>query len=113
MNKFEAVLLYNPDLPTPTLTKTIDSFTKQITNLSGTIISTENWGIRDLSYNVNNYKKAHYNYYQIEIDANKIQDIKTSLTQNEQVIRHLFIKVEDHQKLPTKMLNEENKKESK
>ena len=109
MKKFEAVLLFSPDLTDSVIVKEEDNFSKNITNSKGRIISSEDWGLRDLSYNINNYKKAFYKFYQIEIDTTSISSIKKNLTQNEKIMRHLFVKVEDHQKLPTKMLNNEEK----
>ena len=109
MKKFEAVLLFSPDLTNTVIVKEEDNFSKNITNSKGKVISSEDWGLRDLSYNINNYKKAFYKFYQIEIDSTNISSIKKNLTQNEKIMRHLFVKVQDHQKLPTKMLNNEEK----
>jgi len=107
MNKFEAVILFSPDLSTPLVTKEEESFKKNIENSEGKVISIEDWGIRDISFNINKYKKAFYKFYQLEINGTKIQDIKKNLTQNEKILRHLFIKVQEHQNLPSKMINEE------
>ena len=109
MKKFEAVLLFSPDLTDTVIVKEEDNFSKNITNSKGKVISSEDWGLRDLSYNINNYKKAFYKFYQIEIDTANISSIKKNLTQNEKIMRHLFVKVQDHQKLPTKMSNNEEK----
>ena len=107
MNKFEAVILLSPDLSSENLKKQEDSFTKYLIELSGSVISKEDWGLRNLSYKIKNFKKAFYKFYQLEIEGSKIQDIKKNVNQNEQIIRHLFIKVENHEKLPTKILKEE------
>ena len=109
MNKFEAVLLFNPDLSNPVINKQEEIFINHIENSKGKIIFTEDWGLKDLSFNINNYKKAFYRYYQIEINGSEVQNIKKNLTQNEKILRHLFVKVENHQELPTKMLNNEEK----
>ena len=109
MNKFESVILFNPDLTNPAILKEEDTFKKNIQDSGGKIISGEDWGLRDLSFNINNYKKSFYKYYQLEIDGNKIQNIKKSLTQNEKILRHLFIKTSEHQSLPTKMSKDEEK----
>tara|TARA_B110000438_G_scaffold301398_1_gene356186 strand:- start:1333 stop:1659 length:327 start_codon:yes stop_codon:yes gene_type:complete len=107
MKKFEAVLLFSPDLSV-TGVKELDSiFTKNIENSEGKIISQEDWGLKDLSFNINNFKKAFYKFYQIEINGIKLTDIKKILTQNEKILRHLFVIVDEHQTLPTKMINEE------
>ena len=107
MNKFEAVILLSPDLSSANLEKQVDSFKNHLIKLSGNIIAEEDWGLRHLSYKIKKFKKAFYKFYQLEIESNKIQDIKKNINQNEQIIRHLFIKVEDHEKLPTKILTEE------
>ena len=60
-----------------------------------------------LSYKIKNFKKAFYKFYQLEIEGSKIQNIKKNINQNEQIIRHLFVKVKNHEKLPTIILKEE------
>ena len=109
MNKFEAVLLFSPDISTTLISKEEENLYSIIDNLDGKIINNEDWGLRDLSFNINNYKKAFYKYYQIEINGKNIQEIKRILTQNEKVLRHLFVKVITHQEIPTKMANNEEK----
>ena len=109
MNKFEAVILYSPDLSKPIVDKEESNFNKIIETLKGKIHEKENWGLKDLSYSINNYKKAFYKYYQIEILGSELKSIKKTLTQNEKILRHLFVKVDEHQTLPTKMSNNEEK----
>ena len=106
MNKFEAVLMLSPEISTTIKNDICENFTKQINDSSGEIINTEDWGLRDLSYKIGSINKAFYNYFQIEIDGNHIENIKKNLTQNENCIRHLFVKVKDHQELPTKLISE-------
>ena len=107
MNKFEAVLLFRPNLTNPLILEEEKIFTKNIKSSEGKVISIEDWGLKDISFNINNYKKAFYKFYQLEINGTKIQDIKKTLGQNEKILRHLFVKVQEHQNLPTKMINEE------
>ena len=106
MNKFEAVLLFSPELSSQSLTNEIDNFKKIISSNSGKFINEEDWGLRELSYNINKFKKAFYKYYQLEISGNSIDSIKKNLNQSENILRHLFIKVNEHQELPTKLENE-------
>ena len=109
MNKFEAVLLYSPDLSNAVISKEEENFASQIQKNEGKIFESEDWGLRDLSYNINNYKKAFYKYYQIEMNGSDIKDIKKNLNQNEKLLRNLFVRVDEHQELPTKMVNNEEK----
>ena len=108
MNKFEAVLLISPESSNNSLEKIIKSFQDIISNNSGTIINTEDWGLRDLSYDINKFKKAFYRYFQIEINGSNIQKIAKLINQNDNILRHLFIKENQHQELPTKLNHEKN-----
>ena len=104
MNKFETVLLFSSDLSKSNLDKLENLFKDQIKKQSASIINEEDWGLRDLSYQIKKNKKAFYKFFQIEIDGNKIQEIKENLNKEEQIIRYLFVKVDEHLELPTKMI---------
>ena len=106
MSKFEAVILLSSDLSSENLKKQEESFKKLLNGFNGSIFSEEDWGLRNLNYKIKNYNKAFYKFYQLEIEGSKIQNIKKNINQNEQIIRHLFVKVKNHEKLPTKILEE-------
>lgn len=106
MTKFETVLLISPEVSTKSRDTINDNFKKLISESSGKIVESEDWGLRDLSYKIKNLSKAFYLFHQLEIDGNKIENIKKTLNQDENFIRYLFVKVEKHQELPTKLNNE-------
>ncbi len=108
MNKFEVVLIFSPDLASTSLNNEIDKFKKRLESLSAKIINDEDWGLRDLSYNINKYKKAFYMFLQVEASGSIVKEIAKELNQSENLIRYLFIKVKNHTELPTK-LNYEKK----
>ena len=108
MNKFEVVLIFNPELSNNLLDSEIDNFKSMLVSQSASILNHENWGIRDLSYSINKFKKAYYIFMQIEASGGIIKDLNKELNQSENLIRYLFIKVDEHQELPTK-LNYEKK----
>ena len=106
MNKFEVVLIFNPDLSTSSINNEIDDFKSKLLANSAKVINEENWGLRDLSYNINKFKKAFYNFFQIEAPGEIIKNINKELNQSENLLRYIFIKVKNHQELPTKLINE-------
>ena len=108
MNKFEVVLIFNPDLTNNTLDKELSDFKSKLKSYSANIINEENWGLRDISYNIKKFKKAFYKFLQIETTGQIIKDLSRELNQSENLLRYIFIKVSDHQELPTK-LNYEKK----
>ena len=106
MNKFEVVLIFSPDLASNSLKNEIDGFKNKLVSHSAKIINEEDWGLRDLSYNIDKFKKAFYFFLQIEATGSLVKSISKELNQSENLIRYIFIKVKDHQELPTKMNNE-------
>tara|TARA_B100000963_G_C22049947_1_gene419099 strand:- start:163 stop:489 length:327 start_codon:yes stop_codon:yes gene_type:complete len=103
MNKFEVVIIINPELATNVLNKEIDNFKSNLNSHSANIINEEDWGLRELSYNINKFKKAFYRYFQIETSGSIVKEISKDLNQSENLIRYIFIKVKNHQELPTKL----------
>ena len=108
MNKFEVVLILNPELSINTLDEEISKFKFNLEAHSAKIINEENWGLRDLSYSINKFKKAFYTFLQVETSGSIVKEISKEINQSENLIRYIFIKVKKHQDLPTK-LNDEKK----
>ena len=81
MNIFEAVVLLSPEITSKDRSSCLENLQKVIKDKSGKIINNEDWGLRDLSYKIDNYSKAFYNFYQIEIEGDKIESIKKNLNQ--------------------------------
>ena len=108
MNKFEVVLILNPELSINTLDEEISKFKSSLESHSAKIINEENWGLRDLSYSINKFKKAFYRFLQVETSGSIVKEISKEINQSENLIRYIFIKVKNHQELPTK-LNHEKK----
>ena len=108
MNKFEVVLILNPELATNSLNDEINKFKSYLEGHSAKIINEEDWGLRDLSYSIKKFNKAFYSFFQIEASGSIVKEINMELNQSENLIRYIFIKVKNHQALPTK-LNDEKK----
>jgi len=95
MNKYEAVIILNPNL-----SNKLESFMKDFDSLlsdnSFNIIKTEDVGRRQLAYSINNHNKGHYLIFNLEGDPSKLIDIENKIKYNDSIIRHLFIVVKEH-----------------
>ena len=106
MSKFEVVLILSPDLATTSLNSEINNFKTKLTDQNANVVNEEDWGLRDLSYSINKFKKAFYRYLQVEASGQIVKQISKELNQSENLIRYIFIKVSEHQELPTKLVYE-------
>ena len=75
MNKFEAVLIINPEISSKILENELKKFSEIIKSNNGNILDSEDWGLRDLAYKIKAFKKAFYSFFQIEIEGNKILNV--------------------------------------
>ena len=109
MNKYEVVIILNPNLSSKA-----DSFLKEFETLlssnSFKIIKTEDVGRRQLAYSINNHNKGHYLLFNLEGDPSKLIEIENKIKYNESIIRHLFINVKSHNGEDSQLLVESKTK---
>ena len=109
MNKYEAVIILNPNLSSKA-----DSFLKEFETLlssnSFKIVKTEDVGRRQLAYSINNHNKGHYLLFNLEGDPSKLIEIENKIKYNESIIRHLFINVKSHNGEDSQLLVESKTK---
>lgn len=89
MNQYEIAVLYHPDLEVD-LSKGEDRVKKIITDNGGTIVSADNWGKRKLAYTIKKNEHAVYVFYTVEIPAESVQKIESTLNITDEVIRFLI-----------------------
>ena len=111
MNKYEAVIILNPNLSTK-----VDDFLKDFEKLlkdnSFSIVKTEDIGRRQLAYSINNHNKGHYIIFNLEGDPSKLLEIETKIKYNESIIRHLFLVVKKHSEEDSSLFIESKNKKS-
>jgi len=109
MNKYEAVIILNPNLSSKA-----DSFLKEFETLlssnSFKIVKTEDVGRRQLAYSINNHNKGHYLLFNLEGNPSKLIEIENKIKYNESIIRHLFINVKSHNGEDSQLLVESKTK---
>ena len=95
MNKYEAVIILNPNLSTK-VGDFLKDFDKLLKDNSFSIVKTEDIGRRQLAYSINNHNKGHYIIFNLEGEPSKLLEIETKIKYNESIIRHLFLVVKEH-----------------
>ena len=68
------------------------------------ILSEEYWGLKNLAYEINKNKKAHYTMLIIESHPDKIEEYERKLRLHEDVIRFMTIKIKTFDGKQSKMV---------
>ena len=111
MNKYEAVIILNPNLSTK-VGEFLKDFEKLLKDNSFSIVKTEDIGRRQLAYSINNHNKGHYIIFNLEGDPSKLLEIETKIKYNESIIRHLFLVVKKHSEEDSSLFIESKNKKS-
>jgi small subunit ribosomal protein S6 len=75
-----------------------------VENLGGTIAKNEYWGVKSLSYRLRKNRKAHFTLLNIDAPPAAINEIERLERLNEDVLRYLTIRVEEHEAGPSAMM---------
>jgi small subunit ribosomal protein S6 len=60
MALYETVLIARQDITSAQVDALTENFSEIIKNHEGTVVKTENWGLRTLAYRMNKNRKGHY-----------------------------------------------------
>ena len=104
MALFEHVIMLKQDLSTADIEGVLKKHSEVLSELRGNIVYNESWGLRSLAYPIKDNKKAFYEFMNIEIPQNKIDDLNSKMNLNDKIIRYLSIKVKDFCETPTLMV---------
>lgn len=96
MNKYELTFIVKPDLEESQIKSVNDSVKAMLDEMKATVLEEKEWGQRELAYEINKYKTGYYFYYLIEEkDAEAVKEFDRVALINENIIRHLVVKVEE------------------
>ena len=95
MNKYEIMFVVKPDMEEAEIRKTAESMKKVLTDSKAKILEEKSIGQRELAYEINKYNTGYYYLYVVEADAAAEEEFKRVARINENVLRHIVVKVED------------------
>jgi small subunit ribosomal protein S6 len=109
MPLYEHVFLARQDLAQAQVDALAENATKIIADNGGKVVKTETWGLRGLAYRIAKNRKAHYVMLDIDAPAPALAELERQTGINEDVIRFMTIRVEDHEKGPSAMMRKQDR----
>jgi small subunit ribosomal protein S6 len=109
MPLYEHVFLARQDLAQAQVDALAENATKIIADNGGKVVKTETWGLRGLAYRIAKNRKAHYVMLDIDAPAPAMAELERQTGINEDVIRYMTIRVEDHEKGPSVMMRKQDR----
>ena len=96
MKKYEIMFIVKPDLEEANATAVVNSMKEVVTSKGGNIVEETAMGQKELAYEIKGYKNGNYYLFVVESENNEaIKEFDRVALINENVIRHLIVKVEE------------------
>lgn len=104
MALYEHVLLARQDITQQQVDALVEQFKGVLEANGGKVGRIENWGLRPLTYRVKKNRKAYYTLLNIDAPAAAVAEMERQMRINEDVLRFLTVRVEEHEEGQSAML---------
>ncbi len=112
MALYEHIFLARQDLSQAQVDALAATATEIVEANEGKVTKTETWGLKSLAYKIERNRKAHFVMLNIEGPGAVVAELERQTRINEDVIRYLTIRVEEHEEGPSVMMRK-NERERK
>ena len=104
MALYEHVFLARQDLSQAQVDQLAATATEIVEKNEGKVTKTETWGLKNLAYKIDRNRKAHFVMLNIEGPGAVVQELERQTRINEDVIRYMTIRVDEHEEGPSIMM---------
>jgi small subunit ribosomal protein S6 len=104
MARYEHVYLARQDVTAQQVETMTDQFKSTVEGLGGSFAKVEYWGVKSLAYRIKKNRKAHFTLINIDAPAPAITEMERQMGLNEDILRFLTIRVEEHEDGPSAMM---------
>jgi len=95
MNKYEIMFIVKPDMEEKAIKAEADNMKKVLTDKKAKIIEEKAMGQRELAYEIRKYNTGYYYLFVVEASSDAEQEFSRVARINENILRHLIVKVEE------------------
>jgi small subunit ribosomal protein S6 len=73
------------------------------------VTKTETWGLKSLAYPIQKNRKAHFVLLHVDAPGSVVEELERQTRINEDVIRYITIKVDEHEEGPSVMMRKSDR----
>ena len=111
MRHYEIILLIHPD-QSEQVPAMLERYKGMVTAGNGNVHRVEDWGRRQLAYQINKLNKAHYLCLNIEADQAVMGELEHAFRFNDAVLRHLTVQKKKAEPAPSTMMKSVEREEA-
>ena len=104
MPLYEHVVLARQDASAQQVEELTAQLKGVIEQMGGKVTKVEQWGVKSLSYRMRKNRKAHFTFMNLDVPPAVITEIERQERLNEDVLRYLTVRVDEHEEGPSAMM---------
>lgn len=101
---YESTFIVRPDASPQQVETLAEEVEGMIKEHGGAVTKTEFWGLKSLAYRMKKNRKGHYVFMNVDASGETIHELERNFRINEDVVRYLNIRVDEHDSEPTAMM---------
>ena len=113
MALYEHVFLARQDLSQAQVDALAATATEIVEANQGKVTKTETWGLKNLAYKIKRNRKAHFVLLNIDAPAGVVAELERQTAINEDVIRWLTVRVDEHEGGPSVQMRKQDRERTK
>jgi small subunit ribosomal protein S6 len=113
MPLYEHTFLARQDLSQAQVDALAATATEIVEAGQGKVTKTETWGLKNLAYKIQRNRKAHFVLLNIEAPAGVVAELERQTAINEDVIRWLTVRVDEHEAGPSVQMRKQDRERTK
>ena len=94
MNKYESIVIINPDCTEEAL-KALETKITGLINKKGKVESVENMGKKKLAYEIKKFKEATYMLFNFEAKPDSIVELERNYRITDEILKFIVVRKED------------------
>lgn len=111
MRHYEIILIVHPD-QSEQVPAMVERYKSVVTSHGGVVHRFEDWGRRQMAYQIQKLAKAHYLCLNIESNQETLQELEHGFKFSDAVLRHLIVKMDKAETGPSVMMRAVEREEA-
>ena len=104
MALYEHVFMVRQDVSNAQVDTLTEQFKSILDENGAKVAKTEYWGVRPLMFRIRKNRKAHFTLMNVDGPATAVAEMERQMRINDDVIRHMTIRVDEHEDGPSAMM---------
>lgn len=94
MRKYEIMYIVKSTVDEENRKALIEQLAKIVTDNGGSVVKTEEWGLREFAYEIDKMNKGYYVIITIEANNTAVSEFDRLVGINANIVRHMIVKLE-------------------